>query len=343
MKKIVFTGGGTAGHIMPNLALIDELKNKAKVYYIGSNGMEKEIITKTDIPFYEISSVKFKRSLSFSNLLIPFKLLKAIKQSKKILKELKPDVIFNKGGYVSLPVVFAGKQLKIKIISHESDMTLGLANKLCKNKSEIICTSFEKTAESLKNGLWTGSPIRNQIFKGNQENAKKLFKNFKPNPTILVVGGSLGSKTINENIVKCLDNLKEYNIIHLVGKNNLTGIKKNNYVELEFSNNIEDLYALADLVISRAGSNVINEILALNKLNLLIPLSKKASRGDQILNANYFKEKGYSNVLYEENLTPTTLINSIKQTFLNKNKYLKNMKNTNTKLANKKIIELLLK
>lgn len=343
MKKIVFTGGGTAGHIMPNLALIDELKTKAKVYYIGSNGMEKEIITKTDIPFYEISSVKFKRSLSFSNLLIPFKLLKAIKQSKKILKELKPDVIFNKGGYVSLPVVFAGKQLKIKIISHESDMTLGLANKLCKNKSEIICTSFEKTAESLKNGLWTGSPIRNQIFKGNKENAKKLFENFKPKPTILVVGGSLGSKIINENIVKCLDNLKEYNIIHLVGKNNLTGIKKNNYVELEFSNNIEDLYALADLVISRAGSNVINEILALNKLNLLIPLSKKASRGDQILNANYFKEKGYSNVLYEENLTPTTLINSIKQTLLNKNKYLKNMKNTNTKLANKKIIELLLK
>lgn len=343
MKKIVFTGGGTAGHIMPNLALIDELKTKAKVYYIGSNGMEKEIITKTDIPFYEISSVKFKRSLSFSNLLIPFKLLKAIKQSKKILKELKPDVIFNKGGYVSLPVVFAGKQLKIKIISHESDMTLGLANKLCKNKSEIICTSFEKTAESLKNGLWTGSPIRNQIFKGNKENAKKLFENFKPKPTILVVGGSLGSKIINENIVKCLDNLKEYNIIHLVGKNNLTGIKKNNYVELEFSNNIEDLYALADLVISRAGSNVINEILALNKLNLLIPLSKKASRGDQILNANYFKEKGYSNVLYEENLTPTTLLNSIKQTFLNKNKYLKNMKSTNTKLANKKIIELLLK
>ena len=142
MKKIVFTGGGTAGHIMPNLALIDELKTTAKVYYIGSNGMEKEIITKTDIPFYEISSVKFKRSLSFSNLLIPFKLLKAIKQSKKILKELKPDVIFNKGGYVSLPVVFAGKQLKIKIISHESDMTLGLANKLCKNKSEILCTSF---------------------------------------------------------------------------------------------------------------------------------------------------------------------------------------------------------
>lgn len=343
MKKIVFTGGGTAGHIMPNLALIGELKNKAKVYYIGSNGMEKEIITKTDIPFYEISSVKFKRSLSLSNLLIPFKLLKAIKQAKKILKELKPDVIFNKGGYVSLPVVFAGKQLKIKIISHESDMTLGLANKLCKNKSEIICTSFEKTAVSLKNGLWTGSPIRNQIFKGNKENAKKLFKNFKPKPTILIVGGSLGSKTINENIVKCLDNLKEYNLIHLVGKNNLTGIKKDNYVELEFCNNIEDLYALADLVISRAGSNVINEILALNKLNLLIPLSKKASRGDQILNANYFKEKGYSNVLYEENLTPTTLLNSIKQTFLNKNKYLKNIKNTNTKLANKKIIELLLK
>lgn len=343
MKKIVFTGGGTAGHIMPNLAIIEEIKNKAKVYYIGSNGMEKELVKNYDIPFYEIPSTKLRRSLSFSNLLIPFKLIKAIKKAKQILKEIRPDVIFSKGGYVALPVVFAAKKLKIRVILHESDMTLGLANKLCKNKCETVCTSFEKTAENLKNGLFTGSPLRSQIFKGNKENAKKLFKNYKNKPTILVVGGSLGSKIINENIRKSLDKLKEYNIIHLCGKNNLSNIKKNNYVELEFANNIEDLYALSNIVISRAGSNVINEILALNKPNILIPLSKKASRGDQILNANYFKEKGYSKVILEEYLSPNSLVNSINQLNNEKEKYIQSMQKSSTKLANKKIIELLLK
>lgn len=343
MKKIVFTGGGTAGHIMPNLAIIEEIKNKAKVYYIGSNGMEKELVKNYDIPFYEIPSTKLRRSLSFSNLLIPFKLIKAIKKAKQILKEIRPDVIFSKGGYVALPVVFAAKRLKIRVILHESDMTLGLANKLCKNKCETVCTSFEKTAENLKNGLFTGSPLRSQIFKGNKENAKKLFKNYKNKPTILVVGGSLGSKIINENVRKSLDKLKDYNIIHLCGKNNLSNIKKDNYVELEFANNIEDLYALSNIVISRAGSNVINEILALNKPNILIPLSKKASRGDQILNANYFKEKGYSKVILEEDLSPNSLVNSINQLNNEKEKYIQSMQKSSTKLANKKIIELLLK
>ena len=177
MKKIVFTGGGTAGHIMPNLALINDLKGKAKIYYIGSKAMEKDIIKQNNIPFYEIESTKLKRSLRLSNLLIPFKLLKAIKQSKKILKEIKPDVIFNKGGYVSLPVVFAAKKLNIKVISHESDMTLGLANKLCKNKSYLVCTSFEKTAKNLNNGIFTGSPIRKEIFNGNKAHAIKQLNN----------------------------------------------------------------------------------------------------------------------------------------------------------------------
>lgn len=343
MKKIVFTGGGTAGHVMPNLAIMEELNNKAQFYYIGSNGIEKQIISKTKIPFYEITSTKLKRSLSFSNFLIPFKLLKAIKQSKKILKKLKPDVVFNKGGYVGLPVVIAAKKLKIKVISHESDMTMGLANKLCKNKSYYILTSFESTAKGLKNGIFTGSPIRKQIFNGKKENAKKLFKNFQSNPTILIVGGSLGSKTINETVFKSLNKLKDFNIIHLVGKGNINTLATNkNYVQIEFTNNIEDLYALSDIIISRAGSNVINEILALNKPNILIPLSKKASRGDQILNANYFKQKGYSKVIFEEDLSVYSLTKAINDVLNNKQKYIDNMKNSNTKLANKKIAELLL-
>lgn len=342
MKKIVFTGGGTAGHVIPNLAIINDIKNKAQVYYIGSNGIEKEIIKSNKIDFFEITSTKLKRSLSLSNFFIPFKLCKAITQAKKILKKIKPDIIFSKGGYVALPVVFAAKKLKIPVICHESDMTLGLANKICKNKCLKICTSFEKTAQYLKNGIFTGSPLRKEIFSGDKEKAKRLFKNYQNKPTILIFGGSLGSKTINEAIFNSLSKLKNYNIIHIVGKNNLKKFKYENYVQLEFTNEIYNLFALSDLIISRAGSNSINEILALNKPNILIPLSKKASRGDQIINAEYFKEKGYSKVILEEELNEYNLLKSITEVLNNKEKYIKNMKNSNVKLANQKIIDLLL-
>lgn len=346
MKKIVFTGGGTGGHIYPNLAIIDEIKNKAEIFYIGSNGMEKEIINEKNIPFYEIKTCKFKRNFSPSNFLIPFKLLSSINQAKKILKKIKPNIIFSKGGYVSLPVVIAGYLLKIKVISHESDLTLGLANKICLKFSKIMCTSFEKTAKSIgKKGLYTGSPLRKKLLRGDKNIAKKLFKNFNGNPTILVVGGSLGSKKVNDLIFKSLKKLSNFNIIHLVGKNNLNKnlANFNNYVQLEFSNNMQDLYALADIIISRAGSNVINEILALKKPNILIPLSKKASRGDQILNAEYFKELGYSYILYEEELSTSVLINSINEVLKNKDLYINNMKKSKNILANEKILDLLLK
>lgn len=342
MKKIVFTGGGTAGHIIPNLAIINDIKNRAQIFYIGSNGLEKKLVQEKNIDFFEISSTKLKRSLSFSNLLIPFKLIKAYNEAKKILKKIKPDVIFSKGGYVSLPVVLASHKLKIDVIAHESDLTMGLANKLCKNKCKIICTSFETTAKNLKNGLFTGSPIRKEIFCGNIQNAQKLFKQPTKKPTILVVGGSLGSKIINEIIFQIIDNLKEFNFIHIVGKGNKKEINKENYVQLEYADNIQDLFALADIVISRAGSNAVNEILALNKPNILIPLSKKASRGDQILNAKYFQEKGYSKVIFEEDLNAINLIANIKNLYKNKEDYIKNMKQSNVKFANKKIIDLLL-
>ena len=345
MKKIVFTGGGTGGHIFPNIAIINELKNKAKVFYIGSNGMEKEIIKKEKIKFYEIPTCKFKRSFALSNLLIPFTLIKSIKMAKKILKEIKPDAIFSKGGYVSLPVVFAGKSLKIPVVCHESDLSLGLSNKLCLKKCTKMCTSFKRTADSIgKKGYYTGSPIRKEILKGNKQNAIKLFKNFKAKPTILIIGGSLGSKIINENIFKIIKKLQNYNVIHLTGKNNINPSLNNldGYVQLEFSENIEDLYAVCDIVISRAGSNVINEILALKKPNILIPLSKKASRGDQILNAKYFEDLGYSYVLEEENLNSTSLLKAIEYVNKNKEKYISKMKKAENNIANDKIIDLLL-
>lgn len=342
MKKIVFTGGGTAGHIVPNLAIIDEIGNRAKIYYIGSNGLEKSMVKEKNIEFFEIPCTKLRRSLSLKNLLIPFVLLKSIFCAKKVLKKIKPDIIFSKGGFVSLPVVIAGKMLKIPIISHESDITMGLANRLVKNKSKIICTSFEKTALRLKNGLYTGTPLRKEIFFGNKENAKKLFINYTPKPTILIFGGSLGSKTINETVLKSLDKLSDYNIIHIVGKNNQNSIKKDNYVCLEFTNQIADLFALSSLVISRAGSTSINEILALKKPNILIPLSKKASRGDQILNSEYFKEKGYSKVILEENLSQSSLVNAIKTVMQEKDKYISAMSSSPVPNATKTIAGLLL-
>lgn len=342
MKKIVFTGGGTAGHIVPNFAIIDEIKSQAEVYYIGSNGLEKNLVKEKGITFYEIPSTKLKRSLSLSNLIIPFKLINSIFKAKKILKKIQPDKVFSKGGYVSLPVVIAAKNLKIPVISHESDLTMGLANKLVKNKSQVICTSFEKTAQNLKNGLYTGTPLRKEIFLGNKENAKKLFKNYTERPTILVFGGSLGSKTINKVIINSLDKLNKFNIIHIVGKNNLNNIKKDNYVCLEYTNSIGDLFALSSLVISRAGSTSINELLYLNKPNILIPLSKKASRGDQLLNSEYFKEKGYSKVILEENLSTKTLLQTINSLMQEKEKYIQNMKNAPKPNATQKIVTLLL-
>lgn len=342
MKKIVFTGGGTAGHIVPNFAIIDEIKSQAEVYYIGSNGLEKNLVKEKGITFYEIPSTKLKRSLSLSNLIIPFKLINSIFKAKKILKKIQPDKVFSKGGYVSLPVVIAAKNLKFPVISHESDLTMGLANKLVKNKSQVICTSFEKTAQNLKNGLYTGTPLRKEIFLGNKENAKKLFKNYTERPTILVFGGSLGSKTINKVIINSLDKLNKFNIIHIVGKNNLNDIKKDNYVCLEYTNSIGDLFALSSLVISRAGSTSINELLYLNKPNILIPLSKKASRGDQLLNSEYFKEKGYSKVILEENLSTKTLLQTINSLMQEKEKYIQNMKNAPKPNATQKIVTLLL-
>lgn len=344
MKKIVLTGGGTGGHIYPHLAILDELKKYYQPFYIGSfTGMEKGIMEKL-MPYYSVSTVKFKRSFSLKNLLIPFLLIKGIWQAKKILKKEMPAVIFSKGGFVAVPVVFAASMLKIPVITHESDITLGLANRLIKNKCKAVCTTFEITAKSLKNGVFTGSPVRKEIFMGN---GKKIFDNYNLSiykKTICVVGGSLGSKVINEMVWKSINNLlKNYNVIHIVGKNNLNKkINLTNYVQMEYAKNIEDFLNASEMVITRGGSNAICELLAIKKPMLIIPLKKAESRGDQILNAEYFKKMGYANVLLEENLNEVTFNYSIKKTLEKSDFFVNNMKN---KFVNgsEKIVEQILK
>lgn len=342
MKNIVFTGGGTAGHITPNIALIENLTNY-KIYYIGSQPMEEQLIKNLKhVTYISIPSVKFKRSLSPSNFLIPFKLIQSVKKARKILEEIRPCIVFSKGGYVSLPTSIAAHQLHIPLLTHESDYSLGLANKIIGKYAKYICCSFETTAKTIKKGKHTGSPIRNQIFKGNKNKVKHNFSN--KNPIILFTGGSQGAKVLNEFIWNNLDKLvKSYNIIHITGKNNLnTTIKHPNYLQVEFATNIEDYFALADIVISRAGSNTIFELLAISKPMILVPLPKtKHSRGDQELNAQEFKLKGYAKSIKQSDLTLDILIENINDILCNYNQIITNMKSANKTSANEKIIKLI--
>ena len=347
MKNIVLTGGGTAGHVNPNIALIPFLKEKGyKISYIGSKtGIEKELVKNLNIDYYEISTGKLRRYIDFKNVTDMFKVLKGVSDATSIIKKIKPNIIFSKGGFVSVPVVMGGYFNKIPIIIHESDISPGLANKISIPFAKKVCTTFPEALKNIPNnkGVLTGTPIRNELFNGSKEKGKKItnFKNEKP--VILIMGGSLGSVKINSVVRSCVDKLlNNFNIIHLCGKNNLDKnlINKDGYFQLEYATNeLSHLLAFADIVVSRAGSNAISEILALKKPNLLIPLSKNASRGDQILNANSFKNQGFSTVLLEEDLTESSLIENINSIVKDKNNFVENMSITKLNSA----IEIILK
>lgn len=343
-KTIVLTGGGTAGHIMPNIALIDELKKHFdKIYYIGSSGMEKDIVKKYNIPFYEITASKFTRKLSFKLVALPFKLLKSIKETKKILKQLNPDIIFSKGGYVSVPVAIAGKKLNIPVITHESDLSMGLANKIIARYAKYVCVSFPVTVNENKKCVYTGSPIRKEIFEGNKQNVLREC-NFDTNkPIILFVGGSLGAKAINDFVKNNIEKLtQKYNIIQIAGKN-ANEINKKNYKKIKFANNIQDYFSASDVAISRSGANTIFELCSTLKPMILIPLPKGNSRGDQVENAKYFEDNNLAYVLPQEKLNYTNLVYEIEKTLKNKEKLQNNMKNLDVKNANKKIVDIILR
>lgn len=340
MSTIVVTGGGTAGHVMPHLALKPHLDNHfGKVVYIGSkNGMEKDIVKKHGgFEFYEIETVKLDRSKILKNLLIPFKYLKGKTQAKKILKQVRPSIIFSKGGYVALPVVSAAKALKIPVVAHESDLTLGLANRLSKNKCNCICTTFEQTAKTLgKKGVYTGSPI--------VTNSTQLDKPTHNKPILLITGGSLGSRAINQVVWDSINELcKTFYVIHQVGKGNLNpNIKNADYKQIEFAGDLASLIKQADIVVSRAGSNTIFELATYHKPMLLIPLPKGASRGDQVDNAKYFESLGYAKVLLQENLNKQSLLSNLTTLLADKQKYISTLKNANLPNGTQKILNMIL-
>lgn len=334
MKRIILTGGGTAGHVTPNIALIPGLKELGyDIHYIGSyNGIEKNLIEQFRIPYHGIASGKLRRYFSLQNFTDPFRVLKGFGEAKKLIKTLKPDVIFSKGGFVSVPVVIAGKQCHIPTIIHESDMTPGLANKLAIPSATKVCCNFPETLNHLpkEKAVLTGLPIREELLSGNREAAMKFCGLSCSKPVILIIGGSLGSVVVNNAVRQVLPELlKNFQVIHLCGKGKLDESLQNldGYVQFEYiKDELKDLFALADIVISRAGANAICELLALHKPNLLIPLSAKASRGDQILNARSFEHQGYSIVLEEEALEPSVLLDAIQKLYREKDAYIANMK-----------------
>ncbi len=330
MKRIILTGGGTAGHVTPNMALIPELKKAGyDIHYIGSKkGIERRLIKDMDIPYYPISSGKLRRYFDLKNFTDPFRVLRGYFQASRLMSRLKPDILFSKGGFVSVPVVIAAKRKKIPVIIHESDITPGLANKLSFGSASKVCCNFPETVKYLPEGkaVLTGSPIRAQLFSGKKEQGLSLCGFTAGKPVLLVMGGSLGSVAINQAVRASLDSLLEsFQLIHLCGKGNLDQslASRPGYCQFEYaSQELPHLFAAADLFISRAGANTICEILALRKPNILIPLTAAASRGDQLLNAASFKKSGYSYVLHEEDMTRDSLLKAVSHVYDQRNQYI---------------------
>ncbi len=330
MKKIVLTGGGTAGHVTPNIALLPALQEAGyEVSYVGSyDGIEKKLIGDFDIPYQGISTGKFRRYLDLKNFTDPFRVIKGYTEAKKYLKQVKPYVVFSKGGFVSVPVVRAAAALKIPCILHESDMTPGLANKLCIPVATKICCNFPETMEYLpkEKAVLTGSPIRKELAQGNKLAGLDMCGFTANKPVIMVIGGSLGAANVNKAVRSILPALLEkFQVVHICGKDkvdnlllNTPGYKQFEYLKAE----LKDMFAMADLVISRAGANAICEILALQKPNILIPLPAASSRGDQLLNAKSFEEQGFSMVLQEDDITDQLFLAKIQELYDNRQTYI---------------------
>ena len=349
MKKILLTGGGTAGHVTPNIALVPSLKKlDYDIRYIGSyDGIEKKLIEEMGIPYTGISSGKLRRYMSVKNFTDPFRVIKGYSEAKKFVKEYKPDILFSKGGFVSVPVVLACKKYKVPIIIHESDMTPGLANKISIPYASTVCHNFPETKNYLPEGksLLTGSPIRAELMSGSKEAGLKLCGFTADKPVFMVTGGSLGAIALNKAVREALPELlKNFQIVHLCGKGKTDESLKNtpSYIQFEYiKEEMKDIFAMSDVIISRAGANAICEIQALCKPNILIPLPASASRGDQILNANSFKKQGFSQVLDEETLTTDLLIKTVNEVFENRQKYTDAMKASNVNDAVNTIVNLI--
>ena len=331
-KKILLTGGGTAGHVTPNIALLPGLRERGfEIRYIGSyNGIEKSLIEAEGIRYDAISTGKLRRYLSAKNITDVFRINHGFAQAKKLIHDYRPDVVFSKGGYVSVPVVVTAGRMGIPVIIHESDMTPGLANKLCMSSAKKVCCNFPETVKLLppEKAVLSGSPIRQELLSGSRE-AGFAFTGLTPDkPVLLMMGGSTGSRAVNAALRAALPALlPDFHIVHLCGKGNLDeSLARPGYVQYEYiSAELKDLFAIADVVLSRAGANAICELLALKKPNVLVPLPAAVSRGDQILNAKSFAAQGFSFVLEEDKITTESLTDALKSVYRDRQKYIEAM------------------
>lgn len=340
-KKIVLTGGGTGGHIMPNLALIPHLTAKFDIHYIGTS-QDREIVTthSPQVIFHTIDSVKLVRPvLHLSNALIPIKLHNCKKAAIKLLEAINPKCVFSKGGYVSLPVMVAAEKLNIPYIIHESDYSLGMSNWLCNKKASAVLGAFESSIKNLKNGKHTGTPLRD--LKGDK-NRLDLSNFDKSKPILLVVGGSSGARTINNCIKLNLDLLcNHFNILHITGKADADNTRRRGYLQVPFAYNMADYIAAADFVITRAGANALFEFVSQHKPTLAIPLPKGASRGDQVQNAKYFLDKKCILVLQQEFLTIENLVNKLNELLKSKDFLIQQCKSQTNIDGTKQIVDII--
>ena len=333
MKRILLTGGGTAGHVTSNIALLPALREQNyDIHYMGSyEGIEKKLIADFDIPYYGISTGKLRRYFDPKNFTDPFRVIAGFFEAKKIIKKIKPDVVFSKGGFVSVPVVRAASSLGIPCIIHESDLTPGLANKMCIPVVKKICCNFPETLKELpaEKAVLTGSPIREELAQGDRLAGLDLCGFTANKPVIMVVGGSQGSAAVNEAVRSALPKLlQDFQVVHLCGKDKIDNLllTTNGYKQFEYIKaEMKDIFAMADLVISRAGANAICELLSLKKPNILIPLPTTQSRGDQILNAHSFESQGFSMVIEEDYLDCDTLTNKVHELYCNRQSYIEAM------------------
>jgi len=331
--KIILTGGGTAGHVMPNIALLPTLRATGfDISYIGSmTGMERDIVEATGLPYYGISSGKLRRYLSAKNITDALRVVRGVGQARRIIRRIKPDIVFSKGGFVAVPVVLAARMAKVPVVIHESDITVGLANKICIPHAVRVCCTFPETMKQIPadKARLAGSPIRQEILDGSRIKGLAACNFPHEKPVIMVMGGSQGSVAVNTAVRNALDNLlADFNILHLCGAGNVDDTtNRSGYLQLEYAGeNMGHFYAAADIVVSRAGANSLGELLAMAKPHVLIPLSKRVSRGDQILNAQSFQKQGFSVVIDEDEMTNDILAPIIREAYENRGKYAAAMK-----------------
>ena len=352
--KIMFTGGGSAGHVTPSLPLIQAFQSLgAAIFYVGSaKGIEHSLIKPLAIPYYVITTGKLRRYWSWQNFLTPFQLIWGITQSFLLCRRLKPNIVFSKGGFVALPVVIGAWLNRTPVVIHESDLSPGLANRLSFPFAKLICVTFPVTSQYFKNKVKvvvTGMPIREFLYQGDRVKGLQFCGFMEEKPVLLVMAGGLGSAAINDSIRRLLPSLTEkFQIIHLCGKGKLDSQfeKFPSYRQFEYlQEELADVLACADLVLSRAGATSIYELLALGKPHILLPLSRQASRGDQIENANYFSKQGLSTVLYAEEFSDEKLLKAILDSYDNlqtmKNKLASFNQVDSTKLIVDKLVEFL--